>query len=97
MNENVAGFDLAKKSGTILYFWATWCGPCKTVGPIVEELSNKYKNVEWLKVNAEENAKLANDCFVMTLPTIIYFKEDGSMKTVYGAKNASQLVSQLGL
>ena len=57
-------------------FWAEWCGPCRAVSPLVEELSKEYKNkVDFVKVNVDENQELAQKYNVFSIPTLAIFKD----------------------
>ncbi|MDD4376783.1 MAG: thioredoxin [Eubacteriales bacterium] len=79
-------------------FWASWCGPCRMLGPVVEEVATEYDGkVKVCKVNVDEEVELATRFGVMTIPTCILFKHgEISAKTV-GALSKPQLISQLGL
>ena len=60
-------------------FWAEWCGPCRVVSPVVEELSNEYKDkINFVKVNVDDNNELAQKYNVFSIPTLTIFK-DGQM------------------
>lgn len=59
-------------------FWAPWCGPCRMVAPILEEIGREYNNVKIVKINVDENPVLASQYGVMSIPTMILFK-DGKM------------------
>ena len=73
INEN---FNDEIKSGTVLVdFYADWCGPCRMVGPIIEEVSNELKDVKVLKVNVDEREDIAKTYGIMSIPTIILFKD----------------------
>jgi thioredoxin 1 len=66
-------------------FWAPWCGPCKAVGPFVEELAQLYKDsVKVMKVNVDEGQKTALNYGVRSIPTIILFKDGKILDTIIG-------------
>ncbi len=58
----------------ILDFWATWCGPCKMIAPIIEEIANENENLTVGKVNVDEEAELSIKFGIVSIPTIIVFK-----------------------
>ncbi len=66
--------------------WAPWCGPCRMVGPVVEKLAEKYSGkVKFCKVNVDENPQTAAKYGVMSIPTIMFFKDGKAVDTVIGA------------
>jgi thioredoxin 1 len=66
-------------------FWAVWCGPCRMVAPIIDELSQEYKDkVDFAKVNVDESPKIASSYSVMSIPTIIIFKDGKPHEQVVG-------------
>ncbi len=80
---NVENFEteILKFNGTALVdFYADWCGPCKMVAPIVEEISNERHDITVGKINVDESAELAMKYNVMSIPTLIVF-ENGIEKT----------------
>ena len=68
-------------------FWAPWCGPCKIVGPIVEELAKDYEGKVLVgKVNVDDNQDTAGTYGVMSIPTLAFFKNGQIVKTLIGAQ-----------
>jgi thioredoxin 1 len=66
-------------------FWAVWCGPCRMVAPIVDELSEEYKGkMQFAKVNVDDSPKIASSYNVMSIPTLIVFKEGKPYEQVVG-------------
>ena len=60
---------------TLVDFYAEWCGPCKMLGPIIEEVSNQVSNVKIIKINVDEHSNIAQKYGVMSIPTLIMFKD----------------------
>ncbi|MDE5664277.1 MAG: thioredoxin [Muribaculaceae bacterium] len=63
----------------VIDFWATWCGPCIKLGPVVEELAEKYPDVVIGKLNIDDNDEIASANRVRNIPTVLFFK-DGELK-----------------
>ena len=72
----------------IVDFWAPWCGPCRTLTPIIEKVSEE-KNVKLLKINADESGDLATSLGVRGIPTVIFFKDGQEMDRIVGLKQAT--------
>ena len=82
----------------IVDFWAAWCGPCRMVGPLVEEIANDYEGkVKVTKLNVDENRETAGKYGIMSIPTILLFKDGSVSKQVVGAMPKTALMSELGL
>lgn len=74
-DDNFEGEVLKSDKPVLIDFWAPWCGPCKTLGPVVEELAGELKDsVKFMKLNVDENQKTAIDYGVRSIPTLILFK-----------------------
>ena len=71
------GFDKALSQGKLMMvdFWASWCGPCRMLGPVIEQLGNQYPDVVVGKVNVDDEQELAMRYGVMSIPTVIFFKD----------------------
>ena len=73
--------EASKKELIILDFYADWCGPCKMIGPILDKLSKEYK-VKLIKLNVNQEQELAQEFGIMSIPTVVFFK-DGEPKDFF--------------
>lgn len=89
--------EVKKASGLVFVdFWAPWCGPCQMMGPVVEELAKKYEGkVKVGKLNVDENAKTSQDFGVMSIPTLIIFKDGEEKERLVGAHDIETLVEKI--
>ncbi len=77
-------------------FWASWCGPCRAVGPIIDELAEAYKDkVVVGKINVDEQQSLAERFRVMSIPTIVLFKDGEIVQSLVGARPYEELAAEL--
>ena len=75
-------------------FWAEWCGPCKKISPILDEISNEF-NLPLAKLNVDENPIKSKEFSVSSIPTMILFENGVPIKTIIGAKPKHLLVKEL--
>ena len=89
-NNDTTELDAAKVA--LLDVWATWCGPCKAIAPIVEELSEEMAGqLEFFKADADENSELAKKFRVMSIPNLMIFKEGKVASRHVGFQDAEEL------
>ncbi len=88
-----ADFDATVKSGvTLVDFWAEWCGPCRMMAPVLDELANEYKDkVTVAKINVDNENDLAGRFNVMSIPTLLVFKDGEVQKRFVGVTSKSDL------
>ena len=93
-----ANFDelLSSNKVVVADFWATWCGPCKAMGPSIDELSAEYEGRALIgKVDVEENNDLAEKYAIRSVPTVIFFKDGEMVDKQVGAVAKSVLESKI--
>ncbi|MHB9288616.1 thioredoxin family protein [Halobacteriales archaeon Cl-PHB] len=78
---------------TLKDFYADWCGPCKTQDPILDELAEDYPDVEFEKINVDEEQDVANEYQVRSLPTLIIENDDGIVERFVGVTQADDIES----
>jgi thioredoxin 1 len=76
-------------------FWAPWCGPCRMVAPVLEEIASERENLRVVKLNVDENQQTAAKFEVLSIPTLILFKNGAVAKKVVGAYPKKKLEAEL--
>ena len=93
---NNQNFEKEIQSGnTIVDYWAEWCGPCKMLGPIFEELSGEIKDVKFAKVNVDHNEELSAKAGVRGIPTLVLFKDGQEVDRIVGLLPKDQLKQKI--
>ena len=87
---------LQAKTPVLVDFWAAWCGPCRMVAPVVEELAGEYAGrVSFGKVDVDQNPKIASQFGIMSIPTLILFKEGKPISNIVGFRPKAELKRNL--
>jgi len=96
---NDSNFDqsvLKSKTPVLVDFWAAWCGPCRMVEPIVEELASEYEGkVTVARLNVDENPKTASQYGIMSIPTLLIFKDGAPVSNIIGFRPKAELQRNL--
>lgn len=80
----------------VVDFWATWCGPCRKLGPVMDEISTNYEGkVKFAKVNTEDNLEYAKKYSISGLPTLLIFKNGEPVERMAGLMPKSTIVSNI--
>lgn len=77
----------------LLDFWATWCGPCRMVGPLVEEIAAEHPEIKVGKINVDEQPELAAQFQIMSIPTLMVVKNGQITQRVVGARPKAQILA----
>ena len=98
IHANGDSFDkIIAQPDVIIDFWAPWCGPCRMLAPVLEEINSEYPNIIIAKVNVDDNPDLAIKYNISSIPAILYFKE-GQLKTqTLGYMEKDQLLDELNI
>ena len=86
---------LNSKVPVLLDFWAPWCGPCRMVVPIIDEIAGERSDIKVGKVNVDEEAELAGEFGVMSIPTLVVLKDGQVVNKAVGARSKNQILGLL--
>lgn len=88
---------LEAEKATLVDFWAPWCGPCRVVGPVLEEIAAERDDLRIVKLNIDDNQITAAQYQVLSIPTMILFKNGAEAKKIIGAFPKKKIIEQLEL
>ena len=94
-NANFKQEVLDSEKKVLVDFWAPWCGPCRLVSPIVDEIAEENAAIKVAKINIDEQPQLASQYGVMSIPTLLVFENGDVIEKAVGARNKSFILQML--
>ena len=94
--ENFEQEVLQSAKPVLLDFWASWCGPCRMLSPVVDEVAEEHTDVKVGKVNVDEQPELAGQFGVMSIPTLLVFEQGKLVRQAVGARPKASVLDLLG-
>ena len=92
--ENFEQEVLQSDRPVLLDFWADWCMPCKMMSGIIDEIAKEHQEVKFIKIDVDQNTELAIKYNVMSIPTMIIFKNGNTSKTFIGVTDKSEIIAE---
>ena len=93
--DNFQAEVLEAKETVLVDFWASWCGPCKMIGPIIDQIADERSDVKVCKINVDDEQELAVQFKVMSIPTLLVFKDGKVVNQSLGAKPKAAILAML--
>ena len=93
--DNFQAEVLEAKETVLVDFWASWCGPCKMIGPIIDQIADERTDIKVCKINVDEEQELAIQFKVMSIPTLLVFKGGKVVNQSLGAKPKAAILAML--
>ena len=97
-SENFDTEVLNSDKPVLVDFWATWCGPCRMIAPVIDEIEAEYgDNIKVGKVNVDDEPEIASNFNIMSIPTLLFFKDGKVAASSVGARPKEDIIQMLGL
>ena len=87
---------IADNKRVLVDFWANWCGPCRMLAPVLEEVAKEDDGIVIAKVNVDEEAEFASRFSILSIPTLIYFKDGLQEQRLVGLRDKSEILKMIG-
>lgn len=95
--DNFAQEVLRSEQPVLVDFWASWCGPCMALAPTIDEIANEQTQVKVGKVNVDDEPELSRQYRIMSIPTLILFKDGEPVRREVGGKDKEEILKMIGL
>jgi thioredoxin 1 len=93
--ENFENVVLKSEKPVLVDFWASWCGPCRELGPVVDALGEELTDVKVVKINVDEERELAKKYRVFSIPTLVVIKDGQAVNKSVGVKSREEILAML--
>ena len=87
--------DVIKEGNVVVDCFASWCGPCRMLSPILDSVSEEIKNYRFYKLNVDEAELISEEYGIMTIPTLLVFKDGELVETSVGLKSKDEIINML--